>query len=600
MAGQFPEEFISDLRNRADIVTVINEHIPLKKQGRNYIGLCPFHAEKTPSFVVSPEKQIYHCFGCGKGGNVFSFIMDKNTLTFPETIEYLAQKVGLALPEINTSPERKKEDLARKKYYRINELTAEYYRRILFEPAGKEALHYLLTRGLKPEAIEKFILGYAPQGWDSLILYLRKHGFDIADMLKAGVVVKTQKENTIDRFRKRIIFPINDEFGRTIGFGGRVLDDSLPKYLNSPDTPLFSKGKHLYGLHVTKGSIREKDHVIIMEGYMDVITSWQHGIDNVAGTLGTALTPEQVRLIMKYTYHAHICFDADTAGEKAALRGLDILRKQGCDVSVITIPGSKDPDEFIRKEGAKNFAAVLKNAQSLFEYKLGRRMKNKDMHSVPERIKIVQNMIPDILDTKSPIARQANIQLLAEKLIFPESAIHAEIKKTIQNQGKETAPKQVSPPNVLSAIDRAQRIILRMASESPESFAEIERMGGSDLCKDASVRGVYGLIARIISAGDMVEADKLISLLDDPEEQELVAEIFMDEELPEEKARIYQDCLLLLRNEWIHRRIELNSTKMSEFENKGEATKAMELMVEIQELVKEKKNLSLILKKGGE
>jgi len=389
MSGQIPEEYINDLRHRADIVTIISEFVSLKKQGRNYMGMCPFHSEKTPSFVVSPEKQIYHCFGCGKGGNVFSFLMEKNAMTFPEAIEFLAKRLGVVLPQSSISPEKAKQDSLKKRYYHINEITAKFYQQRLLDQTGRDAMQYLQRRGLHSTTLEKFLLGYAPTDWSKLINYLSNQGIAEQELLTLGLAVKTQKGTLIDRFRNRIIYPIMDEAGRIIGFGGRVLDDSQPKYLNSPDTPLFSKGKHLYGLNLAKGSIREQDRAIIMEGYMDVITSWQNGFTNVVGTLGTALTPDQVRLLMRYSYNMFICFDADSAGQKAALRGLDILQELGCNVSVVSIPGSKDPDDFIRKEGRARFTEIVERAHNLLEYKLIKLMEQHNTQSVSGRIKVV-------------------------------------------------------------------------------------------------------------------------------------------------------------------------------------------------------------------
>lgn len=597
MPGQIPEEFINDLRHRADIVNIISEFVSLKKQGRNYMGMCPFHSEKTPSFVVSPEKQIYHCFGCGKGGNVFSFLIEKNAMTFPEAVEYLAKRLGIALPQTSISPEKAKQDSLKKRFYHINEITAVYYQQCLRLNDGREAMRYLLSRGLQDAALEKFILGFAPDDWSKLTNHLLKQGVTEQELLTLGLAVKSQKGNLIDRFRNRIIYPIMDEAGRIIGFGGRVLDDTQPKYLNSPDTPLFSKGKHLYGLHLAKGSIRENDRAIIMEGYMDVITSWQHGFTNAIGTLGTALTPDQVRLLMRYSYNIYICFDADSAGERAALRGLDILQDQGCNVSVITIPNSKDPDDFIRKEGRARFTEIVERAHNLLEYKLIKLMEQTNTQTVAGRIKVVQELIPDILKTKSPIARQACVQMLAERLAFPETAIHAEIRKALTFEKTEADPKEKI--RTLTAGEKAERVLIRLTVEYPELLAEVEKMGGKELFKDILLKEIYQSHYVIRQSGHNIKANDLISLLEDRRSQAVLAEILLENDFPEDWKRTYQDCLVLLKIELLQQRINDHNSRMSELEKKGEVTKALELMASIQQLVKEKMELTTSLRKGG-
>lgn len=597
MTGQIPEEFINDLRHRADIVTIISEFVPLKKQGRNYTGVCPFHSEKTPSFVVSPEKQIFHCFGCGKGGNVFSFLMEKNAMTFIEAVEFIAKRLGIILPQSSISPEKAKQDSLKKRYYHINEITAKFYQQLLFEETSREALRYLQDRGLQRTTLEKFVLGYVPDDWSRLTSYLLNQDVAEQELLILGLAVKTQKGNLIDRFRNRIIYPIMDEAGRIIGFGGRVLNDAQPKYLNSPDTPLFSKGKHLYGLYLAKSSIREQDRAIIMEGYMDVITSWQNGFTNVVGTLGTALTPDQVRLLMRYSYNTFICFDSDSAGEKAALRGLDILQDIGCNVSVVSIPGSKDPDDFIRKEGRARFTEIVERAHNLLEYKLIKLMEQYNTQTVSGRIKVVQELIPDILKTKSPIARQASVQMIGERLAFPENAIHAEIRKALSDQ--KPLVHNIERARSLSAGEKAQRILIRLTVENPDLIEKVEEMGGKELFNNVLLKEIYQSHYVIRQSGHNIKANDLISLLEDRKAQEILAEILLENEFPEDLKRIYQDCLILLRIELLQQHINDKNSKMSELEKKGEVTKALELMSNIQKLVKEKHDLTTSLRKGG-
>ena len=598
MTGYLPEELINDLRHRVDIVDVIGEYVPLKKQGQNYIGLCPFHSEKTPSFVVSPQKQIYHCFGCGKGGNVFSFLMEKNAMTFSDSVLFLAKRCGLALPKTAVSPENAKRDSLRKRYYHINEITSQYYHAVLQGKEGQHARMYLKKRGVSEETQEKFLLGYAPQEWEQLSRYLLDKGVAEQELIILGLAVITQKGNLVDRFRARIIFPIMDDAGRVIGFGGRVLDDSQPKYLNSPDTPLFTKGKFLYGMHLAKGSIRNQDQAIIMEGYMDVITAHQSGITNTIGTLGTALTIEQARLLMRFSYNACICFDADQAGQKAALRGLDILQEQGCRVTIVTTTQFKDPDEYIKKQGNKAFLELVQKADTLLEYKLKRLMEQHDIQTIPGKIQTIQALLPDIQKVQSPVARQAFIQLIGERLAFPETAIHAEIRKSMSRHEPrvEGVEKQAGTE---SASQKAQKILIRLIAEKPEVLPEIEKWGGSELFSISILREIYESNYLLHQAGHNIKANDLIGLLNDSESQRFLSRILLEDTVPEEWERVLKDCLALLRMELLNKKIAEKSVMMTQYEKKGEVSRSLEIMAEVQKLVREKQSRATTLGRGG-
>ncbi len=604
MPGYIPEEIINDLRHRVDIVEIIREYLPLRKQGNNFIGLCPFHQEKTPSFVVSPQKQIYHCFGCGKGGNVFSFLMDKNNFTYPEAVLFLAKRCGITIPVNDISPEKARQEKKKQRYYEINEFVAQYYHRLLFERAGTEALLYLKKRGLSQEGCEKFMLGYAPQAWDQLTRLLLDKKVSPEELLTLGLASKAQNGNLIDRFRNRLMFPIYDERGRVVGFGGRVLDDSLPKYLNSPDTPLFSKGRFLYGLNLAKGHIRSQDQVIIMEGYMDVITAHLHGIGNAVATLGTALTSEQARMMMRYTYNTATCFDADNAGQEATLRGLEILQQLGCRISVVTIPDGKDPDEFIKKQGSEAFLKRVQEALPLLEYKLQKMLEKYDASTVNGKIQVVQGLIPDIYKVQSPVARQGFIQLLADKLGLPEVAIHAEIRKyrqgeVQQNSGDRNLNLRKNRYVASSATEKAERALIRLAVEIPEVTPQIEKSGGIELFTHHSLKEIYQLNLVMRQAGHNIKADDLMGFLENKHSQEILAEILVADELPQDWERALRDCLTILELEYINRKIQEKSNLMIQCEQKGDISKSQELMAHIQQLVINKQRLIATLRKGG-
>ena len=357
---QISEEILEKIKSQNDIVDVISERVRLRKAGRNFTGLCPFHNEKTPSFSVSQEKQIYKCFGCGEAGNVISFVMKDKNLPFIEAVKYLANRANIPL-EINNgekSKSAKKKDLL----YRVNVEAAKFFFSNLMN--NQNAKEYFLNRGIKEETIKKFGLGFANDSWNSLMFYLRKKGINDVLLEEAGLIsVNKEKGRKYDRFRNRVMFPVFDYQGKVIGFGGRVLDDSKPKYLNSPETLVFQKGTNLYGLNFALKHNMSERYFVIVEGYMDLISLHQYGITNVVASLGTALTINQARLLKRYADKVIISYDADMAGQMATLRGLEILRTAGFDVRVLNIPQGKDPDEYVRSNGKEACLNLINSAE---------------------------------------------------------------------------------------------------------------------------------------------------------------------------------------------------------------------------------------------
>lgn len=602
MPGQIPQEFIDDLRNRVDIVEFIKNYVLLKKQGQNYIGLCPFHSEKTSSFVVSPHKQIFHCFGCGKGGNVFTFLMEKEGLTFPEAVSHLANYCGIPVPQEDISPEKARRDALRERLYHINELAADFFQNELRKFSGEKALRYLQERGLQEPICEKFLLGFAPDSWDELNRHLLKEGVTEGEIITLGLAVKGQKGNLIDRFRNRLIFPIMDDRGRIIGFGGRVLDNAQPKYLNSPETPLFNKGRHLYGLNLAKGVVRSSERVILMEGYMDVIAAHEYGITEAVGTLGTALTAEQGKLLMRYTYNAVICFDADAAGQEATMRGLDVLQQLGIKVAVMKIPEGKDPDEVLRKRGQDYFKEIIHQACSLFEYKFLKLAEKHNKDTMSGKIQIIQALLPDLYKVQSPVERQGFIQMLAERLSFAEQAIHAEIRKFQTGQVKSEESEKILQRNkdkTFTAIEKAQRILLRFVLEMPEIMLEVEKNGGKVLFCGNLYKEIYQMNYLLRQAGHNIKAEDLITHLENVEARQTITEILLEDENLQDWERIYKDCLITLEIELVNQKIAENNSLMTQYEKSGNVTKSLELMAEVQTMIKERQRLVSTLTKGG-
>ncbi|HLV08659.1 MAG TPA: DNA primase, partial [Halanaerobiales bacterium] len=363
---------IEEIKSSIDIVNIISEYVELKRTGKNYKGLCPFHQEKTPSFNVNPERQFFYCFGCGEGGDVFSFLMKIDNITFQEALKILARRSGITLPDYTDRERRIGEQ--REKVFAINNFVAKYYNYILTNSkAGEKAVDYLDRRGFSAEDIHKFKLGYAPQGWTTLLNFLKSRNYTTEELLKAGLIVKGRNNKLYDRFRERIIFPIFNICGEVLAFGGRIInttEKNIPKYLNSPETVIYRKGETLYGLNWACDVIRKTGEVIIMEGYTDILTAHCHGLCNAVASLGTALTYKQARLLKRYASMVYIAYDADSAGEQATIRGLDVLKKSGLDVKVINLPGQMDPDDFIQREGKDGFDTEKEKALTLMEFKL--------------------------------------------------------------------------------------------------------------------------------------------------------------------------------------------------------------------------------------
>lgn len=430
-------QVVETIRAKVDIVSVIGRYVELTKTGKNYKGLCPFHAEKTPSFNVNPDGQFYHCFGCHAGGDVFEFLMQIEGIDFPEAVRRLGLEVGI---QVASEPVSEEEQAKRREYRRIaemHELAAEFFSQALFIPDAAAARAYLRERGISKPMIDLFRIGYSPTGWDTLYKVLTDQGYSLAECIASGLTIESTKGyGAYDRFRGRLMFPICDENGRPVAFGGRVLDDSHPKYLNSPETPIFKKGTHVYGLHLAKESIREQGNVIVVEGYMDVIALHQYGISNVVASLGTAFTEEQAKLLRKYCGEVITAFDGDAAGENATLRGLDLLGRLGFRVRVLTLPSGHDPDTFIRNKGADAFRSLLVSALPLIEFKLSRAFLAGDPRTVQGKMAIVEQVIPILLQTDSVLERTEYSRRVAEELSISPEVLAAEMSRFQEKTGK--------------------------------------------------------------------------------------------------------------------------------------------------------------------
>lgn len=494
----FDNSFLDEIRQKADIVQIISDYVKLELKGKNYLGLCPFHQEKTPSFTVSRDKQLYYCFGCGAGGDIFNFMMEMENLSFMEAAKILAERFGVQLPEDNISfgkGRNRKLDELREQLFEIHHLTTKYFAYLLSEhPKGQVAREYFAKRGFTRATIEKFRLGYAPQAWTALFSFLIKKGYS-ADLLeKAGLILprnsrhqRSKNSGYYDRFRGRAMFTIFNLRGQPIAFGGRVLTaDQQPKYLNSPESEIFVKNQNLYGLNFAREMIRQTRQAVIVEGYTDVITAHQYGVGNVVASLGTSLTENQARLLARYADQVSIAYDADAAGQKATLRGLDILKKAGLVVKVLKLPPGTDPDELLQKSGAEGFQELLQTSISLIDFKLSEVLKKYDLFAPEGKVRAVEELLPVVLSIDNQIEKDYLLNQIAKGVDISRQVVEQELALFIQEKSKnkdksnknwhtieeiKVVPQAIFEAKFIAALLKKPQMLGQIFSEiTPESF----------------------------------------------------------------------------------------------------------------------------------
>ncbi len=490
----YADEIIEEIRYSNDIVEVVSEYVSLEKKGRYYFGLCPFHKEKTPSFSVTPSLQIFNCFGCSKGGNVIQFIMNIENLDFVEAVKLLAEKANIILPE--TGAGISEDELVKKKnLIGINKEAARFYYNYLTAGKGKEALEYLSARKIMKRTIKKFGLGLSPLSSGLLLKHLNDKGYEDRLIVESGLAI-SGNNGIYERFRGRIMFPIFDIRGNVIGFGGRVVDKSKPKYMNSPETMTYNKRKNLYGLNYAKNSGNK--NIIVVEGYMDVISLHQSGIINSVASLGTALTESQGRILKKYFDRIIICYDSDAAGKNAAMRGLDLLNDIGCNVKVLEIPNGKDPDDFIRNNGADRFNNLIEKSSSLAEYKIRELKKNYNIETTDGRVAFVNKMAAVLAELDNKIEMEMYLKKLAGDYGVSEESIYAEI---IKLKGKAA----FSPAFLKKKTD--VRIKTGTFDKDEKEIIHDELLLIAALCLD---NNVYGLIKDDLAADDFTKDNRVV------------------------------------------------------------------------------------------
>mgnify|MGYP003279688586 FL=1 len=526
----YTEEQIEEVRSKSDIVQIIGRYVNLKRTGSSYVGLCPFHSEKSPSFNVSPSRQMYKCFGCGVAGNVITFIMEYENYTFPEAMEFLAEQAGVTISKSELSPEMKREKNLRTELVQINAKAASYYYAKLKSPAGKTGYEYFLSRGLSEETIRHFGLGYAGQGGSELYRYLKNQGY--ADqVLKETGLFKMDERGVYDKFWNRVMFPIMDINNRVIGFGGRVMGDAKPKYLNSPETKLFNKSKNLFGLNYAK--LGKKKNIILCEGYMDVIAMHQAGFTNAVASLGTAFTSEQAVILRRYTDEVLLTYDSDQAGVKAALRAIPMLRDAGINARIVHMEPYKDPDEFIKGLGSEEFEKRMAEAQNAFLFEIDVLRKSYDISDPEQKTKFDHEMAAKLLVFEDKVQRDNYIETLSAKYSIKKEDLRGLVIKSANripaNKGNANVHSEGYNRNIKkvkeSGIEHSYKLLLSWLADEPNLFYDVSKIINKDDFEEEPYRKAAALLYEQFENGEVIPA-RIINYFEEADEQKAIADIF--------------------------------------------------------------------------
>lgn len=562
---RYNDEILDEIRSRNDIVSTISQYMTLKRKGRNYFGLCPFHNEKSPSFSVSPDKQIFHCFGCGVGGDVINFVKKIENIGFLDSVRLLAEKSGIQLPNDISKAEEENIKL-KNRVYKINELAAKFYHENLYKPTSKIAQDYIKKRKLNNATLKSFLMGYASNSSNELLRYLKEQGFTEEELLASCLIGKSDR-GYYDKFRNRLMIPIRDERGRFIAFGGRVLDDSKPKYINSPENIVYSKGRNLFGLNVAREGVHGPlKRLLIVEGYMDAISLYQRGITNVVASLGTALTDSQGRLLRRNTEQVILGYDADGAGQQAIIRGMEILKSMDIDIRILQISGAKDPDEYVLKFGPEKMVKAMDEAISAIEFKIKVLRANLDLNNVNDKVKFLTEIAKILSNVDNNIEREVYIDRISKVYEISKNAIVSEVDKLLYRSLAGVTKFEKS--NIVlkdtqdSKIDVATRkregmVVYLLVDYTKLSFDRIKSVVDLDLIKSEKNKKIIGILYERIDLNNLPE--NIISLFEDEDDINYVSGILsydfeisdVNKAIEDIEKAYYKEELISLRNELI-------------------------------------------------
>ena len=517
-----------EIKRSVDIVELIGQFVQLKRAGLNYVGLCPFHSEKAPSFSVSPSKQMFHCFGCKKGGDLFAFWMTYHQVSFPQAMKDLADKYHVSLPEVHPGRSDSAGAGQREELLKLNDAAARFYHELLTgSDKGKAGREYFDRRGIRAEIVASFKLGYASEEWEGLTAFLRAKKADLEKAAQAGLIIPRKSGGYYDRFRGRVVFPIVNMRRQVVGFGARVLDDSLPKYINTPETPVFRKSELFYGLHDAHGPIREKGRAVIVEGYTDVLALRNHGFQEAVATLGTALTRDHIRRLKGFAGETVLVFDADAAGKAAALRSLPIFLDEGMFARVMVLPENEDPDSFVNQKGLPLFLELLDRAAPMFDFYLDLRMKEAGGR-IEGQIEVLQDMIPLLLELRNQVQRALYVRRLSEKLGIAESWVLAEIAKASRRPPGEKAsgPVEAGAPD-LPPRKADDRLLLHLFVHHPELIGQFAQRNLRVLLSDVTVLRIFDLMVDAFKEEGELAPERILKRLGGEPAADLVREAML-------------------------------------------------------------------------
>lgn len=589
MKGYIPDIKVEEIKNRASIVDLVSEYVTLKKAGRNFVGLCPFHKEKTPSFTVTPDRQMFYCFGCGEGGGVFTFLMKISQMTYPEAVRHLAKKTGVVVSERISQKERQ-EISYREKLIRISEMATDHYVRNLVSPSGKEALAYLRKRGVREETVRAFRLGFALNGWHCLRDSLEKEKASLEDAEQAGLLVPGKDGHLYDRFRGRLMFPVEDLSGRVIAFGGRIMDAGEPKYLNSPESGVYVKGRNLYALNRAKEAIRRQGCVIVVEGYFDLISLWNAGITHVVATLGTALTKEQIELIGRYTTHVVALFDPDEAGRKALTRSLELFLAGNLNARALVLPEGLDPDDYVRAYGGDRLLELINGAPSLVDYYIDHVLGDqggfeKDRDSLRKAVAFIKP-IENVVD------RNLFIKRVSEKLGIDQELLKKEISRVRPAVKDDGTIRGV----YTAEIEKLEMGLIHLLLIHPEQIVPVAQTGVLEYFTNRDLKN-FGQTLQNAAAGlQPWDAVEMVSSLDPgPVREGLMKKLMEVRPFEEEKIldRLVVDTTRQIRRRWYKEKIKALNPDIVKAQETGDTDRCGRLLVEKDRLSKEEKMLGI-------
>ena len=589
--GLLSEEKVSEIRDRSSILEVVSDYVTLKKTGRNHRGLCPFHSEKTPSFMVNEEKQIFHCFGCGEGGDVFAFLMKAGHYSFPQAVEELAKRYGVRLPARELSASQKKQMDKRESLFEINRIASEYFRDLLTRRReGEEGRRYLSQRGISQEVVAEHGLGYSTDRWDGLVEHLREKKVSLDLARELGLIFPKKREGWYDAFRNRILFPIFDLHQRIVGFGGRIIKEGEPKYLNSPESSIYHKGEVLYGLQVAKRYATDKDCIIVVEGYFDLLTLHQYGWRHSVATLGTALTPQHIRTLKRYTKNLITLFDADQAGVQATLRSLPLFLEEEVAGKTVILPNGEDPDGFLRKGNLEDFTKRVEQAVPLIDFFFQRLMRTYDVKSVDGKVRIAKEGLALLGKIPDRIRRDFYTKALAERLDVKESFLYEMLPSSPKGRPKEGEDSKES--SLDRTFPKSEEMVVRLMVHHPEVIPTISQEGVLKEFESPILQKIAKALEDLYQRKGRLDLPEALASFEETLKGRLCEFAFQESGLEGgDRGRILQDCMQKIRGKRLKKEKGELLRRIKEAEKQQEERSLVPLLREHQELAKREKNL---------